>query len=76
MVQLRVNTPVITRTDVLEVDGMRAGTYRFALCAIDDQGNKSLPDIATVRVTFREIITPVRPVRPIVPIVPVRPISR
>ena len=68
--ELKVNTAVVTRLPVLEVDGLKAGTYRFQLCVYDEQGNKSRPDKVTVTVAYRTIVTPIRPtpLRPIVPI--------
>ncbi len=70
--ELKINTPVVTRLPVLEVDGLKAGTYRFQLCVFDDQGNKSRPDEVTVTVSYRTVVTPITPITPLRPITPIR----
>jgi|GEM_PF-6850175 long-subunit fatty acid transport protein len=55
MAQLEFNEPVKTRAPALEIDGLKAGTYRFQLRVFDDTGNVSLPDIVSVKVAYRVI---------------------
>ncbi len=52
MAQLEYNKPFETRTSTLQIDGLKAGVYRFQLQVIDDAGNVSNPDIAKVRVQW------------------------
>lgn len=58
MTQLEINKPVVTRVSVLDVDGLKAGTYRFQLRVFDDAGNVSQPDIVSVQVVYRAVLNP------------------
>jgi hypothetical protein len=57
MTVLKYNKPVETRESTLQIDGLKAGTYRFQLRVFDDKGNVSQPDIVSVQVTARRIIS-------------------
>jgi hypothetical protein len=71
--------PITTEQPFIDVDaGLSIGTHRFQLVVVDEQGNRSLPDIRTVTVVRAPIPTPIEPlgpIRPSDPVAPVRPID-
>ena len=53
MATFRPNVPITTRTSVIKVDTarMKPGIYRLQLVVIDNQGNRSRPDLVEIKLT-------------------------
>jgi hypothetical protein len=68
MAVFRLNQPVSTNVPVVIVDaGLPAGTYRFRLVVVDDQGNQSAPDEQVVTIVRGPLVLPVPPLEPVRP---------
>jgi hypothetical protein len=65
MVAFTIGRPVTTDVPGIEVDGLPAGSHRFQLVVVDDDGMRSQPDQIVVLVRDR-VLTPIDPpiVRP------------
>jgi hypothetical protein len=79
MAAFTVDKPIPTRTPTITVDaGLAVGDHRFQLEVVDDGGLRSKPDLVTVTVQRRVIVSPERPTRPVPtpvpPVTPVRPV--
>lgn len=72
MARFEPGRPITTEQPFIDVDaGLSVGTHRFQLVVVDEQGNRSIPDIRTVTVVRPMIPTPIEPLRPFRPIDPV-----
>jgi len=50
------NVPIESTAAQIEVEGLAAGTHRFQLVVVDDSGNQSQPDTATVSVVLPSML--------------------